>query len=154
MELEIPLFNYQANLKLKTDQGKRQIFDPIRKKYLVLQPEELVRQLWVQYLIHDLNCPAHLIAIEQKIVVNGLTRRYDIVVYNRSMEASILIECKAPQVGIRQSVFDQIAQYNMVMKVPYLVVSNGRQTYACSVDWEKEDYKFITTIPDFENLER
>ena len=132
----------------------RQILDPIRKKYLVLQPEELVRQLWVQYLIQELGCPAQLMALEQKITCNGLTRRYDVVMYNRAMEPSILIECKAPKIGLSQATFDQAAQYNMVLKVPYLVVSNGRSTYACQVDWDKEDYVFIDRIPHFEQLER
>ncbi|MDG1476239.1 MAG: type I restriction enzyme HsdR N-terminal domain-containing protein, partial [Vicingaceae bacterium] len=115
----------QHTLKIKEENGTHYIFDFIRKKYLVLQPEEWVRQNFIQFLVNDKNYAASLIAIEKGLKLNELQKRADIVIYDSQAKPIVLIECKAPKVKINQEVFEQIARYNMVFKVPYLIVTNG-----------------------------
>ena len=143
-ELNLP----QHPLKIKKEDGTRYIFDAIRKKYLVLLPEEWVRQNFVQFLVRDKNYAASLIAIEKGLKLNELQKRADIVIYDKQAKPVVLIECKAPKVKINQQVFEQIARYNMVFKVPYLVVTNGLEHYCAKVDFENNSFEFLKDIPD------
>jgi predicted type IV restriction endonuclease len=138
--------------RLKTEQSKQKIFDPVRKKYLVLTPEEWVRQHLVQFLIHEKGCPASLIEIEKGLALNGLAKRADVVVNDRNGNPLVLVECKASTVKIDQKTFDQIARYNLVVKVPYLIVSNGLVHYACAIDFENRSYRFLEEIPHYSTL--
>ena len=147
-ELNLP----QHPLKIKEEGGTRYIFDAIRKKYLVLLPEEWVRQNFVQFLVRDKNYAASLIAIEKGLKLNELQKRADIVIYDKQAKPVVLIECKAPKVKINQQVFEQIARYNMVFKVPYLVVTNGLEHYCAKVDFENNSFEFLKDIPDYKNL--
>ena len=144
----LDLLSYQNQLKTKKVDNKKFIFDPIRKKYLVLQPEELVRQLLILYLIDEKNINKNRIGIEKSLKVNDLNRRLDILIYDKAVQPYMLIECKAPSVKIDQTTFEQIARYNLPLRVPYLLVSNGMTTYCCKMDYEKETFEFLTALPD------
>ena len=147
-ELNLP----QYPLKIKEEGGTRYIFDSIRKKYLVLLPEEWVRQNFIQFLVRDKNYAASLIAIEKGLKLNELQKRADIVIYDKQAKPIVLIECKAPKVKINQEVFEQVARYNMVFKVPYLVVTNGLEHYCAKVNFETNSFEFLKDIPDYHLL--
>ena len=124
----------QYSVRLKEEGGKQFIFDIVRKKYLVLTPEEWVRQNFIHFLINDKNYPAGLIAVEKGLKLNELQKRADVLVY-KNAQPMVLIECKAPGIKISREVFEQIARYNMVFKVPYLLVTNGMQHYCAKIDF-------------------
>lgn len=144
--LNLPL--YAAKISEKN--GKRSIFDIVRRKYVVLTPEEWVRQHFINYLITEKGFPAELIANEVSLVLNGTSKRCDTVIYNRFLAPLMIVEYKAPHIEITQAVFDQIVRYNMVMRVEYLVVSNGMVHYCCKIDYEKGSYSFIEGIPEYQ----
>jgi len=146
--IDIDLHSYKDRIKLKNDKGVVYIFDIIRKKYLVLQPEELVRQLLVQYLIEK-GYPKEKIQVEKGLVVNGLQRRFDIIAYDSQFEPYLLVECKAHTVKIDQSTFDQMASYNLAVRAPYLMACNGVQTYCCKLDFETKKIDHLSFIPNY-----
>lgn len=139
----------QYPIKTKEEGGTTYIFDPIRKKYLVLLPEEWVRQNFIQFLIKDKNYTAGLIAVEKGLKLNELQKRADIVIHDNQGKPLVLIECKAPKIKINQDVFEQIARYNMVLKVPYLVVTNGIDHYCAKIDFAANSYEFLEEIPNY-----
>tara|TARA_R110001583_G_scaffold25760_7_gene93120 strand:- start:2136 stop:2588 length:453 start_codon:yes stop_codon:yes gene_type:complete len=146
--LNLPSYNF--NIKLE---GQRKlIFDSIRKKYVVLTPEEWVRQNFISYLVEDKNYPKGLIAVEKKVDVNKMPQRSDIVLYNNKAIPVMIVECKAVSVKVTQDTFNQIARYNMMLQVPYLVVTNGLNHYCCKIDYEKKSFEFIQEIPDYKSL--
>ena len=145
--LQIDFLQYQEQLKFKTINRKRHIWDDIRKKYIQLTPEETVRQLVIQYLIADRNYNKNRISIEQQLIINTLIKRCDILVYSQQTQPYLLVECKAPNVPISQSTFDQIAQYNLALNVSYLVVTNGLVTFCCKMDTTNQQYSFLAEIP-------
>ena len=150
MTLQLPKLNFpRSTFKLKDDQGKVYILDVSRKKYVMLTPEEWVRQNCLHYLRDDKKYPISLLAVEKGIRVNGKNLRYDIVAYNKNASPVLLVECKAPEVKIDQSTFDQIASYNLELKVPYLMVTNGLQHFCCVSDFEKKKYNFLKEVPLF-----
>ena len=136
--------------RFKNSENKMAIFDEIRKKFVVLTPEEWVRQHVVQYLLLEKKYPKSLINVEKLVKVNGLNKRYDIVVFQPNGEIFMLIECKAPEVVISQQTFDQIARYNLKLNAQYLMVTNGLNHYFCQMDFENEKYVFLKEAPDFE----
>ena len=144
-KLNLPTYQF----RLKNSQNKQLIFDIIRKKYVVLTPEEWVRQNLIQYLINEKKYPISLISCEKQLIVNKLKKRFDILIFNTNGNPEVIIECKAPKVSISQSTFDQIAQYNMVLNAKTLIVSNGLQHYSCEMDHENESYTFLKEIPPF-----
>ncbi|MEO0038364.1 MAG: hypothetical protein RIQ59_1575 [Bacteroidota bacterium] len=144
-KLQFPSYSF----RFKNSENKIAIFDEIRKKFILLTPEEWVRQHVVQYLLQDKNYPKSYINIEKLIKVNELNKRYDIVVYQPNGELFLLIECKAPEVKISQQTFDQIARYNLVLNAKYLMVSNGLNHYFCKIDFENEKYVFLEELPNF-----
>lgn len=144
--LNLPPYQF----KLKQQGPRTQIFDAIRKKYVVLTPEEWVRQNFLQYLIQDKNFPASLIAVEAGLKYNQLQKRMDVLVYDKQGRPHLMVECKAPEVKITQDVFDQIARYNMVFKVKYLVVTNGLHHFCCLMDYTTNTYIYLEQIPVFE----
>jgi len=147
-KLNLPTYNF--NIKLE---GQRKlIFDSIRKKYVVLTPEEWVRQNFISYLVEDKNYSRGLIAVEKKVDVNRMPQRSDIVLYNNKAVPIMIVECKAASVKISQDTFNQIARYNMKLQVPYLVVTNGLNHYCCQIDYENSSFKFIQEIPDYKSL--
>ena len=140
--------------RFKNSENKVSIFDEIRKKFIILTPEEWVRQHVVQFLIMEKKYPKSLINVEKVLKVNGLRKRYDIVVYNPDGTIYILVECKAPEVKISQATFDQIARYNMTMNAQYLTVTNGLQHYFCQMDFENEKYEFLRELPNYNSLNK
>lgn len=144
-KLQFPSYSF----RFKNSENKIAIFDEIRKKFILLTPEEWVRQHVVQYLLQDKNYPKSYINVEKLIKVNDLNKRYDIVVYQPNGELFLLIECKAPEVKISQQTFDQIARYNLALNAKYLMVSNGLNHYFCKIDFENEKYVFLEELPNF-----
>ncbi len=140
---------HKGQLIVKKQDGKRWIFDQIRRKYLVLQPEEFVRQLVICYLLDEKNYNRNRIAIEKKLEINGMTKRCDILVFQQNMQPWLLVECKAPGVALDEATFRQAALYNMPLQVQYLMVTNGHTTYCCRMDYEKNDFEFLEEIPAF-----
>lgn len=134
---------------IRDHEGKEQIYDRLRNRFVALTPEEWVRQNFVNYLIEFKGYPPALMANEIQISLNGMSRRCDSVVYNRSMQARTIIEYKRPTVEITRKVFEQISRYNLVMKVDYLIVSNGMKHYCCKMNYESQTFKFLTDIPEF-----
>lgn len=145
----IPLNLPAYPFKMKEEAGSIFIFDDIRKKYLVLTPEEWVRQHVVKFLIHERNFPRSLIKLEGGLKLNALQKRTDILIFDPSGNRILLVECKAPSIKITQTVFDQIARYNFVHRTSFLIVSNGIQHYCCEVDFDEKTYRFVPEIPDF-----
>ncbi len=143
--LNFPTYSF----RFKSSENTIAIFDIIRKKFVVLQPEEWVRQHAIHYLMETKGYPKIRINVEKQLQVNHLKRRYDIVVFNPQGEVDILVECKAPEVSITQNTFDQIAQYNYTLKASYLMVTNGLEHYFCKTDYRNEKYSFLKDIPDF-----
>ncbi len=135
IDFPAPSFN------IKTTNEKDYIFDIVRKKWILLTPEEWVRQNIVAYLIQTLQYPASLLAIEKEISVNGLKRRCDIVVYANNTPWMI-IECKEPEVALNEKVLTQILHYNITLDVPYLIVSNGNYSYG----WNIKNAKPVSLI--------
>lgn len=146
-EINFPKFDH----RLKSTENKVSIFDVIRKKFVVLQPEEWVRQHCIHYLMTEKKYPHSLINIEKELSINGLKKRYDIVVFNSDGSIFLIVECKAPKVVINQTTFDQIARYNLALKATYLMVTNGINHYYCQMDFEVEKYVFLKTIPDYKH---
>jgi type I site-specific restriction endonuclease len=148
LKLNLPDFKFRIEKK----DGKPTIFDEVRKKFLILTPEEWVRQNLIKFLIQKKDVPAGLIAIEKGLKVNQLNKRTDIVIYKKDGKAGMIVECKAPSVKISQATFEQIARYNMSLRVPFLVISNGMEHYCCKIDFEKGQYSFLKDIPTFDNI--
>lgn len=136
-------------LQLKKQDGKTLVHDPVRKKWLVLTPEEHVRQCLLQYFIQVMNYPARLIAVEKSILVNGLDKRFDIVVYNRNHEPWLLAECKAPDVPVTDATLHQLLRYNNHLQCSYWLVSNGHTNF-CADACNTTDIKWMDTLPGYE----
>ncbi|MDB4292472.1 type I restriction enzyme HsdR N-terminal domain-containing protein [Maribacter sp.] len=137
------------DFRFKNSENKVYIFDVIRKKFVVLQPEEWVRQHVVKHLILDKKYPKSLINVEKQLTLGTIKKRYDIVVFEPDGSIALLVECKAPSIKIDQDVFDQTARYNMQLKANYLMVTNGIEHYYCKMDYVEEKYRFLQAIPDF-----
>lgn len=143
--LNFPSYNF----RIKNSENNTYIFDVIRKKFVVLQPEEWVRQNCIQFLINEKNFPVNLINVEKVVKINGLNKRYDIIVYNSDGSIFLIVECKAPKVKISQSAFDQIARYNLILKASYLMVTNGLNHYFCTIDHNLGIYNFLKELPSY-----
>lgn len=143
--LNLPTYKF----RIKSNKNKYVIFDIIRKKYVILSPEEWVRQHFIHYLIEEKKYPVSLISVEKKLTINNLTKRTDILVFNTEGLPHIIVECKAPSVKITQEVFDQIARYNLKLQADYLIVTNGLKHFYCSMDVKNEQYIFLDNIPNY-----
>ena len=144
-----PLNLPQYHFRLKQESNTTYIFDEVRKKFLVLTPEEWVRQHFVQFLIREKKYPRSLIKLEGGLKLNSLQKRSDILLFNSSGEKIVLVECKAPSVKITQATFDQVARYNFIHRVSYLVVTNGLEHFCAEIDFEKGKYKFLQELPGY-----
>lgn len=149
LSLNLPAFD----AKIALVDGKNAIWDIIRQKYVALTPEEWVRQHFVHYLIEHKGYPRTLMANEVQLNLNGTKKRCDTVLYQRDLSTKMILEYKAPHIEITQAVFNQITRYNIVLKVDYLVVSNGRQHYCCHMDYAHNTYSFLPEIPAYTELE-
>jgi hypothetical protein len=144
-KLNLPEYSF----RLKTTDGKDLIFDSMRKKFVRLTPEEWVRQNFIQFLLIEKNYSPSLIIIEALVKVNNNPQRADLVVFDRTGNATLVAEFKAPEVKINQQTFDQIVRYNMQLKVKFLIVSNGMEHYCCSINYADNSYAFLPEIPYF-----
>ena len=147
-KLNLPEYDFS----IRNIEGVIEIFDIIRKKNVVLTPEEWVRQNFIRYLIEEKSYPKSLLAIEKEIKVNKLKKRCDIVVYNRQLKPILIVECKSFNVKINQQAFDQAARYNQSLNVKNLIITNGLSHYCCLIEENKETYTFIKDIPSFIDL--
>lgn len=144
-QLDFPGYTF----RFKNRENKPLIFDVVRKKFVVLTPEEWVRQHCVHFLLNELDYPLSLINVEKQIKLHQTSKRYDIVVFNPDGSIHLIVECKAPTVEITQDSFDQIARYNLVLKAPYLMVTNGLKHYYCTMDYDNEAYRFLEALPGY-----
>ena len=128
------------------------IFDPVRRLWVALTPEEWVRQHVLNYLVQDVGCPLSLVAVERKLLVNKLTKRADLLVHDQSGKPVLLVECKAPGVKVDRSTFEQAARYNTVFKVPFLLVTNGLVHFCCRIDHADGGIEFLPTVPPYDQL--
>ena len=149
VELNLPEYKYKVK---KREDGSWAIWDRLRERWVALTPEEWVRQHFVEWLITDKDFPAALMGNEVSLTQNGISRRCDTVVGDRTGQPLVIVEYKAPSINITQKVFDQIVRYNMVLKARYLMVSNGLVHYCCQIDYEKNSYRFLEEIPSYESL--
>lgn len=140
------------DIKITEKAGKRMIFDVLRRKYVALTPEEWVRQHFVHYLMEHKGYPKGLLGNEIELKIGEKRLRCDSILYNKVAAPCMIIEYKAPTIQIQQKTFDQISAYNLLLKVDYLIVSNGLQHYCCKMDYEHQKYLFLQNIPDYENL--
>lgn len=144
-----PLRLPSGNFKVKSTEKGRVIFDQIRKKFVHLTPEEWVRQHVVLFLLSRKRIPQHLMNIEKQLIIAGTIKRYDIISYNKDGSIHLIVECKAPHIKIDQSVFDQVARYNLALNAQYLMVTNGMEHYFCTMDHVNQNYNFISDLPEY-----
>lgn len=149
MLLQLDLLQYQPRLRLTKSEEAAFVFDPIRKKEVALTPEELLRQLVLLYLLEEKKYPSHRIRSEVGIKVNGLSRRCDLVVYDAALQPWLLVECKSPKVALTQATFEQAARYNLMLRAPFLTVTNGLATYCSALDFEQESFVYLEGLPEY-----
>ncbi len=149
MLLNLPPYSFRTSDK----PGKKLIFDVFRRRWVTLNPEEWVRQNFVRYLAEEKHFPASLIAIERSLRINLRDFRTDVVLFSKSGSPLVVVECKAPEIKISQLVFDQIARYNLDLRVSYLIVTNGLMHYCCKFDQQQLTYTFLPEIPDYKEIE-
>ena len=147
IQLNLPPFQY----KIKKLNDKLYIFDYLRKKYIFLTPEEWVRQHFIHYLINEHHYPKTLIQIERGLLYNGLLKRTDIVVFDKSGNPFITIECKAADIILTQNTVDQAAQYNYILKAPYLLITNGLEIFCYKIFLQERRIEKLESLPIFEN---
>jgi type I site-specific restriction-modification system R (restriction) subunit len=144
-ELNLPVYEF----RIKTQGTKKYIFDLVRKRFVLLTPEEWVRQNFIRYLTEEKKYPESLMAVEKQITLNGKLFRFDLLVYRRNGQPLLIAEFKAPCVKISQETFDQVVRYNMTLKVERVVVSNGIKHFVCEIDYEANSYRFLQEVPEF-----
>lgn len=147
-----PLNLPAASLKLGSAAGHTTVLDPLRRRFVRLTPEEWVRQHFTSYLIHYKGYPAGLLGNEVSLTLNGTARRCDTVLYGLDRQPRMIIEYKAPTVPLTQKVFDQICRYNIVLRVEWLIVSNGLQHVVCHLDLKNGTYEFVPEVPQYETI--
>ncbi len=144
-QLNLPFYEF----RIKEENNRPRIFDPVRKRFVSLTPEEWVRQNFLRYLVEEKGYPLPLTAIEKQIALHGKNFRFDLVVYKRDGQPLLIAEFKAPDVKISQEVFDQVVRYNRVLKVKRVVVSNGLQHFVCEIDYRFNRYTYLQEVPEY-----
>lgn len=147
MNINLNLHLYKKHLRFKQQEKGKLIYDPVRKKYIVLQPEELVRQLLLAYILEEDIYPLSRIRVEKAIRVNDMLRRFDIVIYDKNIQPFLIIETKSHSIPLSQDTFDQVARYNIPLRAPYLLITNGFNSYCAKIDHENEAYTLLDTLP-------
>jgi len=145
--LQLDFLQFQPKLRLSKSGEKTFVFDPIRRKDLVLTPEELLRQLVLTYLLEIKNYPANRIRVEAGFTLNGLQKRSDIVVFDANVKPWLLVECKSPKVPLTQATFEQTAHYNLELRAPFLAITNGLATFCCALDFEQQSIEYLADFP-------
>jgi len=147
-KLNLPAYDF----RYRTEGGSLKVLDVYRKRFVMLTPEEEVRQRFARYLVEEKGFPASLVMTEYALKLNKMSQRCDILVHKPAGNPAVLVECKAPEVKITQAVFDQAARYNLVFKVKYLMVTNGLNHYCCEIDFETEKVNFLKDIPCYDDM--
>lgn len=150
--IDIDLLSVQSQLKFKKEGNKTQIFDPLRKKWLLLQPEEFVRQCLILWLHTQADFPLRYMTVEKGIAVNGQTRRFDLLIYDKKFQPWMLVECKAPRTKLSNKTFEQVGHYNWFeanLRVPYLLITNGPDTLCCQINYESGTWEFLEELPSW-----
>jgi type I site-specific restriction endonuclease len=151
--MKFPQLNFApAPLKISQKDAHYYVWDEFRQKRILLTPEEWVRQHFLHFLVREKDFPKGRIAVEKGLLINGLTRRCDAVVYSDQLVPLVLIECKAPEVQLSQTTLEQIAQYNYDLRVNYLILTNGIQTVVAFVDATKKTIQYLTEVPIYQQL--
>ncbi len=145
-KLNFPLYQ----IPIKNKENKTLVFDSIRKKWLKLIPEEWVRLNCIEFLVNEKKISRSLISVEKEFKLNDLKKRFDIVVFNKKGEIYLLVECKAPNVKISQSVFNQISKYNLVLKSKFLMISNGINHYFFVMNFKRQKIEFLKELPSYD----
>ena len=148
-EINLPEYSF----RYKVIGQRKYIFDSFRKKYVLLTPEETVRQFFAHFLSGNLNYPAGRIGLEVSLKYGTIERRCDIVVYNNKREPSLIVECKASDIEINETVFDQIVRYHMVLRSPFIAVTNGKRHFCCKLNFETGKWEFLKVFPSYEEME-
>jgi len=148
MMQQLNLPDFEARIRHDRN-GKQEIFDGFRRKFVRLTPEEWVRQHFLNFLVTQKGYPVSVIVVEASLTYNRLKKRGDILVYGPGGNPCLVVECKSPEVEITQGVFDQVAMYNMSLTVDFLVVTNGLQHYACRIDHHKKSFQFLKDVPEY-----
>ena len=146
------LAKYLPSLRLGKKEGKRSVFDPVRKKWIILSPEEMVRQVVIAYLIDEKDYSPRLMSVERAIEFNTMTRRYDLVVFDKYKNPLILVECKSPDKPLNRASFEQVALYNESLGVQFLWLTNGHTNYFFQINNEKRSVKPCNDIPEAKTL--
>ncbi len=139
---------------LRNEGHKVEIYDPVRRKYVALTPEEEVRQKMLRYLVEDSGVPLGLVAVEYQIKIDRLVKRCDIVVYSRQGTPLMIVECKSNQVKLDQKTIEQAALYNIRLKVNYITITNGLQTYCCKRNQNGESFTLLAGLPSYNEMNK
>jgi hypothetical protein len=142
----------ETELRIRTKSDASEVFDPLRRKFVVLTEEERVRQYLIQYLHIDKKVPMHMMASERGLVVNNMAKRFDLVVFGTSGHPLMIIECKAPHIAVNEDVFYQAARYNLALQVKYLLITNGIVHHCVSIDYTTGETRFLEDIPEYKEL--
>ncbi len=151
--LRLDLLTYQNRLKIQNEKGVAKVFDKFRKKYVVADPEELVRQMLLFYLTEEKGFPAGRISVEKIVRYSNKYNRYDLLIFDGNSRPQILIECKSPMVALTQISINQIMRYNTQLKCPYIILCNGTHVFMAQVDFVNSKYKPYFCIPNYGELE-
>jgi len=148
MQIQFQPYKFKTRLK----NGKNELWDSIRKKYVAITPEELVRQHLIDFLITTKKIPSAKIAVEKEINLNGLKKRFDILVYDNDMKPLLLAECKAPHIKLTQATVHQVANYNMQLQVNYLIITNGIEIFYAKINHTEKTYEWLNDLDKFSEL--
>ncbi len=147
--LELDLLTFQPRLRLSQSGGKHFVYDPIRRKEMVLTPEEMLRQMVLLYLLEYKKYPANRVRVEVGIELNGLKKRCDIVIFDPELRPWLLLECKSPKISLNQATFEQAARYNLQLQAPFLAITNGLATYCAGLDFEQQSFQYLPDLPEY-----
>ncbi len=147
--MQINLLDFQERLKLKTANSETLIWDPLRKKYIVFTPEEMVRQLCLEYLVEEGKYPRAKFNAEKGLFIGGRNYRYDLLLFDNKFKPFLLVECKAPSVKLNNLTFEQISGYNRELKVPFLLITNGPNMYLAEINWNNSSFNFVDKLPEY-----
>lgn len=150
MFVDLNLNSFKSNLEIRSHSGKPSLFDPIRKKEIVLTPEEYVRQLFIQYILTEQNISPTKILVEKEITLANRKKRFDIVILDNQNEPHILIECKSHKEALDNKVFNQAGYYNLSLSAKYIIITNGPKTLISEIDFENKSYSFLDHFPNIE----
>lgn len=147
-DLKLDLLRFKNDLVVRSVTGERELFDPVRKRYVQMTPEEFVRQLFILYLFNDQGISRGRVAVERKLTNLKLDKRFDVLIFDQNAQPWMVVECKSAEVSITQSVLDQAGIYNSVIRAPYLLVTNGVESFVFHIDFKSDSFRQLNSFPD------